>query len=278
MTSSADLFDDAAVIAERVAVLIGSGMPPDAAFRAAGKIRRAQAHQLAPLIEVALHSGAPLGPALNAYAATLRDSAAAARGHDVAIAGPRATVRLITWLPIAGLVLAALLGFDVVHAISGSAIGSVCAGAGIALGVLGSVWSKKIMAMAAPRPEIVGMLFDLVALGLRGGLPAEDALRLARSRLPLQPGAEDGSDDSGDAGAVRAVLTFGLHSGVPVAALLHAEASLIRRRRVSEALMAVEQVSAKLLAPLGLCVLPSFLLLGVAPVVLSIVSSTVSGM
>jgi tight adherence protein B len=41
---------------------------------------------------------------------------------------------------------------------------------------------------------------------------------------------------------------------------------------------AAASLAVRLMLPLGVCVLPSFMLLGVAPVVLSIVSSTISSL
>ena len=72
-----------------------------------------------------------------------------------------------------------------------------------------------------------------------------------------------------------AVLAFARDAGVPAVVLLRSEAD--GRRRTARALAATRaaELETRLLLPLGLCVLPAFVLLGVVPIALAIVSSTV---
>jgi tight adherence protein B len=70
------------------------------------------------------------------------------------------------------------------------------------------------------------------------------------------------------------VLGFARDAGVPVSVLLRSESD--RRRRTARSLAArrAAELETRLLLPLGLCVLPAFVLVGVAPIALAIVSST----
>lgn len=104
---------------------------------------------LAACLEVAERSGAPLAAVLSRYAAQ-RDAqldSDAARG--TALAGPRATVRLLSWLPIFGLGVGYLLGVDPVAVLLGSAPGIATLCAGAVLMVMGRFWSSRLVRAAA---------------------------------------------------------------------------------------------------------------------------------
>ena len=85
--------------------------------------------------------------------------------------------------------------------------------------------------------------------------------------------AECGLDPPDD--GVDAVLAFARAAGVPAVVLLRSEAD--GRRRTARAIAArrAAELETRMLLPLGLCVLPAFVLLGVVPIALAIVSSTV---
>jgi tight adherence protein B len=71
------------------------------------------------------------------------------------------------------------------------------------------------------------------------------------------------------------VLDFARTAGVPAVALLRSEADGCRRAARALAARRAVELETRLLLPLGLCVLPAFVLLGVMPIALAIVSSTV---
>jgi tight adherence protein B len=73
------------------------------------------------------------------------------------------------------------------------------------------------------------------------------------------------------------VLELSRRAGVGAVELLHAEADQARRDARSAAQLASAALGVRLMLPLAVCVLPAFMVLSVAPLVLSILSSTVSG-
>ena len=75
------------------------------------------------------------------------DDAEAAR--QTALAGPRATVRLLTWLPFLGLGLGLLLGVDPVEILMGNPWGVAALVAGLALTAAGRFWSVRLVRAAA---------------------------------------------------------------------------------------------------------------------------------
>ncbi|MCA4135057.1 hypothetical protein [Arthrobacter sp. M4] len=105
--------------------------------------------EIAACFDVAETSGCPLANVLARFAAQLeaeRDSEAARR---TALAGPRATVKLLGWLPLMGLGLGTLLGVDPLGVLMGSPGGAAALAAGLVLTIAGRAWSSKLVRAAA---------------------------------------------------------------------------------------------------------------------------------
>lgn len=84
--------------------------------------------------------GAPLAEVLQRCAEGLTEAGHARAARAVALAGPRATARLLGWLPVLGLLLGAGIGADPVAVLLGGGLGSACLVAGAALMVAGRRW------------------------------------------------------------------------------------------------------------------------------------------
>jgi tight adherence protein B len=74
------------------------------------------------------------------------------------------------------------------------------------------------------------------------------------------------------------VLRIAERAGAPAIELLAAEARQERRTARAMGRRRAELLAVRLLLPLGVCVLPAFVLLGVVPVILAMLSSTFSGL
>jgi len=249
--------EHAAAVVDRVE----QGMPLVAAIESEGGAWQ----DLAAAWEVATTVGAPLAEVLRMIAETLRDAASAADDVRIALAEPAGTARLLLWMPFAGLLLGFALGFDTVSVVIGNPIGAGCVVAGMLLVVAARLWTARLLRRARPRPGTPGMQAELVAVALSGGASVERALRLV--------------DDSpasrhGDATRIRSVLDLSRAAGVPAAQLLRASAAQDRHRSRVEGRLRAAKLSTQLLIPLGVCTLPAFLLLGVAPLLLSVLAST----
>ncbi|WP_223694397.1 type II secretion system F family protein [Leifsonia poae] len=219
---------------------------------------------------VADEAGSPLAPSLRELGAVLRDRAETEREIEVGLAGPLATSRLVGWLPVLGLALGGALGVDMVGTLLGGVIGWVVLASGCALLIGGRLWTRSLARRAAPPVGAPGFAFDLVAVALTGGVSvplAKGCVRDASARFDLALRAEKDLDR---------ILALAERAGAPAADLLRSAARQARRDARIDGKRAAATLAVRLMLPLGVCVLPSFLLLGVAPVVLSIVSSTVS--
>ncbi|MCW2132319.1 Type II secretion system (T2SS), protein F [Arthrobacter sp. VKM Ac-2550] len=69
---------------------------------------------------------------------------------------------------------------------------------------------------------------------------------------------------------IQEALRFGAATGAPSAAILYAQADQLRRRRRQEAERRAATLGTRLVLPLGLCALPSFISLGIVPVLISL--------
>lgn len=105
--------------------------------------------ELAACVSVSERSGAPLVGVLGRYAAQLEGNLDEQAARETALAGPQATVRLLTWLPAGGLGLGYLLGADPVGVLAGSPLGWLAAAAGGALFLVAGVWSRALVRQAA---------------------------------------------------------------------------------------------------------------------------------
>jgi tight adherence protein B len=80
-----------------------------------------------------------------------------------------------------------------------------------------------------------------------------------------------------EAALVSRTVELSSRAGVPAGELLRAEAEEQRRQARADAASRAASLSVRLMLPLGVCVLPAFMLLGVAPLLISVIASTVAG-
>jgi tight adherence protein B len=117
----------------------------------AGRERRIWG-ELAACIDIAEASGCPLADVLTRLAAQLEAEDDAEAARQTALAGPKATVTLLTWLPLLGLGLGVALGVDPLAVLLGTPIGMAALAGGVALTVAGRIWSARLVRSAAGTP------------------------------------------------------------------------------------------------------------------------------
>lgn len=100
-------------------------------------------------------------------------------------------------------------------------------------------------------------------------------LALVGRHLDSDDGDEGAGDErEGEPRRVADALALSASAGVPARELLRAIAADERRRARVEGRRAAARLSSTLLLPLGVCTLPAFVLLGVLPLVFSVLSSS----
>lgn len=279
---------EAADTVQTLAVLLHAGAAPRAAWQHLAEIGDRAAVSIvgrtdrgAPLVaaieeeggawrdvaaawEIAGVVGAPLADVLRSISGAMRDAATAADDVRIALAEPAGTARMLLWMPFAGLLLGFAFGFDTIGVIVGTPTGAACVVLGLLLVLAARLWTSRLLSRARPEPGTPGLRSELVAVALSGGASVDRAVRLV-----AEVGPRGGDDER-----LATVLDLSRSAGVPAVELLRAAAAHERHEaRVSGRLRAAA-LSTRLLVPLGVCTLPAFLLLGVAPLLLSVLSST----
>jgi len=285
--------DEVADAVHRLAILLAAGLDPLSAVRALGDapaplraaarcdgplevpdalvattadapdgVRRAW-RLLAACWAVASESGAPLAATLERAADSVRALADADRQVDLALAGPLATARIVALLPLAGVAMAVVVGADPIGVIVGTVPGALAAILGGVAVTLGVRWNRRLVAAARVSDPLAGLGHELLALAMSGGAAPEIAVARVTD-------AAERCDIPVDVEQARVSVDFAVRAGVPVAALLRAEAGRVRRIALAAVLRRAALLGSRLLAPLALCFLPGFVLLGVVPLLIGI--------
>ena len=298
--------DVVAGVAERLAALLTAGVAPGAAWRNAvpepGDADRlvvesaaraaGEGEPVAPAIEsarrahpaaspawsvlaaawsVADAAGSPLAACLAMLASALRDEAQLRREARAALAGPAASARLVAALPAIAVAFGAMLGFDTLGVLLGNPLGLACLIVGSGLLWAASRWSRALVARAAIAQPAAGLELELLAVALSSGTSLDRARDLVGSALG------DHLPELARSAAAAPVVALAERAGAPVAELLRAEAARLRGAARTEGAMRAAALGVRLMLPLGCCVLPAFVLVGVAPLMISVVTGTLDG-
>ena len=259
---------------------------------------RERLHDLQLSLRMSESAGAPLATSLERAAEHAEERIDALLGRQSALAAPRATGRILSWLPLLGLGLGVLMGSDPVGVLTGSVLGALTGLLGLGLAFAGRRWTAALVHRAEVEsaasngaeqtsnmpPVDTALVLELLAAQLRAGLAplaALGALAEALNSRPLhavcqrlQMGSNWGSAWSGSAagtfGELRDALAPAYTGGAPSTALLLslADAHRLSERRAAE--RAAGKLSVALVVPLGLCSLPAFICLGIVPILISL--------
>jgi tight adherence protein B len=268
-------------VAERVAAAASRGQPIPDAIAAAIPTARAgnaagdpagEAHAwrgVATAWAVATDAGAPLAPTLRDFALSLRDLAQAQREIAVALAAPVATARLVMALPFVGMLFGVVLGFNTPGTLFTTPVGWVCLAIGAGLMFGASRWNRRLVRSAQPRDLTPGLEFDLVAIAVSGGGGLDRARASVNNALERYSLTRQGTHE-----ALDEVLDLSQRAGVPAAELLRSEATECRRSARADVQERAQALAVRLMLPLGVCVLPAFMVLGVVPLLVTVIEST----
>lgn len=266
---------------------------------------RERLHDLQLSLRTSESAGAPLATSLERAAEHAEERIDALLGRQSALAAPRATGRILSWLPLLGLGLGVLMGSDPVGVLTGSILGALTGLLGLGLAFAGRRWTaalvhraevesmrtvnagseaEKPTSPAGAAPVDTALVLELLAAQLRAGLAPLTALGTLAEALNsralhtvsqrLQMGSGWGSAWSGPAagtfGELRDALAPAYTGGAPSTALLLslADAHRLSERRAAE--RAAGKLSVALVVPLGLCSLPAFICLGIVPILISL--------
>lgn len=145
------------VLAETAAYLAAptraptAGRPRDLMRRwheRAGRRREPAAGDVAAAVaacRLAARTGAPLAEVIDVVVGGIAEAAEAANLRRTALAGPRATAKLLGWLPVGGVALGTALGADPIGVLLGGGLGGLCLVGGLALFAVGNRWIAALV-------------------------------------------------------------------------------------------------------------------------------------
>ena len=270
---------------------------------------RERLHDLQLSLRMSESAGAPLATSLERAAEHAEERIDALLGRQSALAAPRATGRILSWLPLLGLGLGVLMGSDPVGVLTGSVLGALTGMLGLGLAFAGRRWTAALVhraevesvrpstraanaesetekpgSPAGAAPVDTALVLELLAAQLRAGLAPLAALGTLAEALNsrplhavcqrLQMGSGWGSAWSGSAagafGELQDALAPAYTGGAPSTALLLSLADAHRLSERRAAERAAGKLSVALVVPLGLCSLPAFICLGIVPILISL--------
>lgn len=262
-------------LARQISMVVSSGETPGHAIAmcVASHDDSADWKLLAAAWQLAEQTGAPLAAALDRLAEALQSLQRLRERRGVLLAAPRATTRMVATLPPLVLLLGWLLGFDLTPVLlSWGGLGMLSLG--FVLLAAGVTWARRLTDHLQAEDRVAGIECELVWVALGGGSPPFEAIRRVVDCVD-RIGVPWVSYDRfcGDATLMKAVKRAA-DVGMPLGPLLLAEAGSLRASAHAELESAAERLGVRVLVPLGVCVLPSFIVMGVLPVVISMLAGS----
>ena len=220
---------------------------------------------------LALASGGPPAQAMARVRQVIEHRQEQLRRIELANATPRATVKLVLWLPVAALVIGQFSGLGSVVVLFKSPIALASVLAGGLLLAIGHYWSGRLLLRARAVDFDDAVFLDGIAMAMSGGLPIPKSQELA-SQSFLQSFAKNPSAEIQQ--EVVDAIEFSKDTGASLSILLSEKANEIRAAVQYSKAEALEKLTVKLLIPLGASVLPAFALIAVVPIAISFLTNS----
>jgi tight adherence protein B len=126
---------------------------------------------------------------------------------------------------------------------------------GMAMFLLGNSWTNRILRKADPQTSDPGLQLDALGIALQAGLPLSVAAELV------------------DNLEVTEFQNISAGSGVALSQLVSDRADAMRLEQFNQDRLKIQKTSVAVLWPLGLTVLPAFVLIAIVPVGAALIQS-----
>ena len=218
--------------------------------------------------ELCLTAGASPVPAM-ARLQQLLESRAALQGQlGVAAAGPKATARLVYWLPVAALLLGQLAGLGSLEVFAKAPLSILSLVVGAIFLLLANLWMSKLLSRSSAC-DSADFSLDAFAIVLASGLPASLVSKIISSAHSKVYETEIANSAQKEIEHAKQLST---QTGAPISQLLFARSDELRQADFYSSREAVESLAIKLLWPLGLLVLPAFVSISVIPISIALLT------
>lgn len=258
----------------RISALLGAGLPPHQALDIVGdeisQLAAEDKKQFDLVWGLSAKLGGPILLALNRIADVFDRQQRNQREVQLAFSGPQATAKLVMWLPVLALLLGQAVGMNPIGAIFHSLLGALSVSLGLGLMVAGRQWTRRLLARALPASRDPGAFLDCVLIGLQAGLPLSAAQKQAAQDYEL---AFDAPPDEQNFERLENAAELSRSTGAAVGEILIAEADGFREQQRYEVATRISKLGVQLMIPLGVAVLPAFILLSIVPIAISLLSN-----
>jgi len=249
------------------------------------EMRLAAASALASACRFSFLLGAPLAEVLERTATSIEGTLRAFEAQQRAFAAPVLSSRVLASLPILAIFFGEAMGAGSLEWLFSTSLGRICFLIGGLALTAGLVVSASMVARARAHANdrvISTTLCDLAAAGLQSGASVTEVLRalaVASERPSLRITADElvlgvpwshAWEGANEHELLRDSLEPGWQGGVSPVALLTTAAKHARERSTAGVEEDAAKLSVKLVVPLGALLLPAFVLLGLAPIIASL--------
>lgn len=239
-----------------------------------------QEQRFVQLLQRSLIHGSFIPQALEQSATILREEIQHQQNMRTAAAQARSTVRLLSLLPFIVLVILLIASPTTRRELTTTPT-LVLITFGVILNRVGWSWVQSMVARASrTSPSVSSQLSDAVSISLRAGIPLRQAIESWASehdsKLAAQLSAGSPFADAlnefaqrhlGDTHLIARVFIDADRDGLPVADTVHRLSTEMRMQRRHASEIRIRQLPTQLALPVVFCVLPSFILLTVLPLV-----------
>lgn len=239
---------DAAEVSS-MAQMLRAGMPVKLD---ANRLSETGRDELERILEVNRRVGGPLIGTLHRFAQVLRKREELTEELQIAATGPKASARLVMNLPLLVLVGGSISGIPVLRLFTSSWIADVSVALGLLLYWTGSSWITRLLAKGKPAGSDPGFNLELLAISVGAGFP----LGLAAKELGLK----------------ESEIQF-LGNETPTMQLLTERADELRFASYTADRKRIQKTAVAILWPLGVTVLPAFVLVAIVPLAMAMVIS-----
>lgn len=207
------------------------------------------------MLDVTRGAGGPIANTLDRFASVLGTREQAFRELELAIAGPKASSRLVLSLPLLVFLGAGIAGIPIIRVLATSSVVWISLAVGFGIFWLGSRWTNRILKKSEPELGDPGMPLEALGIALKAGLPLSVAAELV------------GNIETAE------LQEISISSGIALSQLVQDRADNLRLEQFNQDRMKIQKSSVAVLWPLGVTVLPAFVLIAIVPVGVALVQS-----
>lgn len=234
------------------AELIRAGHQIDLNF---DQFSRQNSQDIKRLLEITNRAGGPIAKTIDRLAKVISARDQMLRDLDLAVAGPKASSRLVTALPALVFLGSGIAGIPIFRTLAKPSLVWASLLLGAIIYWLGNRWTNRLLRSAMPSKLDPGIELEALAIALQAGLPLSVAAELAEVQ---------------ELGELQALS---LGNGIALADLVTERAENLRLEQFNSDRLKIQKTSVSILWPLGLTVLPAFILIAIIPVGAALVQS-----